>query len=104
MTGTLHRTWRISLVVVIAALYAWVGISAHGIDRILGLVGALLILGALAVTPRSRAVAAVLLLLGALPLAVTTWWSVATPLLAALCLLLGWPRHSRTTSADSLPG
>jgi hypothetical protein len=104
MTETLHRTWRISLVVVIAALYAWVGISAHGIDRILGLAGALLILGALAATRRSRAVAAVLLLLGALPLAVTTWWSVATPLLAALCLLLGWPRRSRTTSADSLPG
>ena len=104
MTGTLHRTWRIGLVVVLAALYAWVGISAHGIDRILGLAGALLILGALAVTPRSRAVAAVLLLLGALPLAVTTWWSVATPLLAVLCLLLGWPRRSRTTGAEPLPG
>lgn len=55
MTGTLHRTWRIGLFVVIAALYAWVGISAQGIDRILGL------------------------------------------LLAALCLLLGWPLRSRTT-------
>ena len=54
MTGTLHRTWRIGLVVVVAVLYAWVGISAHGIDRILGLAGALLILAALAVTPRSR--------------------------------------------------
>jgi hypothetical protein len=97
VTGTLHRTWRIGLVVVLAALYAWIGISAHGVDRILGLAGALLILGTLAVTARSRAVAAVLLLLGALPLAVTTWWSVATPLLAALCLLLAWPLRSRAT-------
>ena len=103
MTGTLHRTWRIGLVVA-ADLYAWVGISAHGINRILGLPGALLILGALAVTPRSRAVAAVLLLLGALPLAVSTWWSVATPLLAVLCLLLGWSQRSRTTGAKTLPG
>ena len=79
MTGILHRTWRIGLVAA-AALFAWVGISTHGIDRTLGLPGALLILGALTVTPRSRGVAAVLLLRGALPLAVSTWWSVATPL------------------------
>ncbi len=104
MTGTLHRTWRIGLVVVVAVLYAWVGISAHGIDRILGLAGALLILAALAVTPRSRAVAAILLLLGALPLAVTTWWSVATPLLAVLCLLLGWPRRRSATGVEPMPG
>ena len=104
MTGTMHRTWRTGPVVVVAALYAWVGSSAHGIDRILGLPGALLILGALAVTPQPRAVAAVLLLPGALPLAVTNWWSVAIPRLAAVCLLLGSPRRSRTTGADPLPG
>ena len=102
MTGTLHRTWRIGLVA--AALYAWVGISAHGTDRTLAPPGALLILGALTVPPRSRAVAAVLLLLGALPLAVRTWWSAATPLLAVLCLLPGWPLRSRTTGAKTLPG
>jgi hypothetical protein len=104
MTGTLYRTRRIGLVVA-AALYAWVGISAHGIRRILGLPGALLILGALAVTSRSRAVAAVLLLLGALPLAVSSWWSsAATPLLAVLRVLPGWPQRSRTTGAKTLPG
>jgi len=32
----------------------------------------------------------VLLAVGALPLAVTTWWSIVTPLLAALAMLLGW--------------
>jgi hypothetical protein len=103
MTGTLHRTWRIGLVAA-AARYAGVGISAHGTDRTLAPPGALLILCALAGTPRSRAVAAVLLLRGALPLAVSTWWSVATPLLAVLCPLLGWPQRSRSTGADPLPG
>ena len=102
MTGTRHRTWRTGLVA--AARYAGVGISAHGIDRIRGLPAALLILGALAVTPRARAVAAVLLLRGALPLAVSTWCSAATPLLAVLRPLPGWPQRSRTTSADPLPG
>jgi hypothetical protein len=103
MTGTRHRTWRTGLVAA-AALYAGVGISAHGIDRIRGLPTALLILGALAVTPRSRAVAAVLLLRGALPLAVSSWWSAATPLLAVLRLLPGWPQRSRSTGAKTLPG
>jgi hypothetical protein len=102
MTGTRRRTWRIGLVA--AARYAGVGISAHGINRIRGLPAAPLILGALTGTPRSRAVAAVLLPLGALPLAVSTWCNAATPLLAVLRLLPGWPQRSRTTSADPLPG
>jgi len=86
------RTWRIGLVVVIAVLYAWIGFSAHGLDRVLGLVGAVLIVGAVAAVGRSRPAAVTLLLLGTLPLAVTTWWSLATPLLAVLALVLAWPR------------
>jgi hypothetical protein len=35
---------------------------------------------------------------GRAPLALTTWWSVATPLLAVLCLLLGWPLPSPAVS------
>ena len=84
---------------IIAALYAWVGVSLHGPDQLLGLIAAPLIIAALAVDPRSRPTAACLLLLGALPLAVATWWSVATPLLAVLCLILGWPLASRTGPA-----
>ncbi|MDT7553364.1 MAG: hypothetical protein QOI16_1900 [Pseudonocardiales bacterium] len=100
MTRNLQQTWRTALVVVIAALYAWVGVSLHGADQLLGLIGAPLIVTAVAVAPRSRPTAAGLLLLGALPLAMTTWWSVVTPLLAVLCLLLGWPLRSRTSPAD----
>jgi hypothetical protein len=102
MTRNLQQTWRTALVVVIAALYAWVGVSMHGPDQLLGLVGALLIIAALVVAPRSRPTATALLLLGALPIAVTTWWSVATPLLAVLCLLLGWPLPSRTSPTDPI--
>lgn len=103
MTRNLQQTWRTALVVIIAALYAWVGVSMHGPDQFLGLIGAPLIVGALAVAPRSRPIAAGLLLLGALPLAVATWWSIATPLLAVLCLVLGWPLRSRTSGADPTP-
>jgi hypothetical protein len=48
------RNWRVLLVVVIAALYAWVGLSAAGLDRLLGLTGALLIVAAVGVANRSR--------------------------------------------------
>jgi hypothetical protein len=100
MTGRprdVRHGWRIGLVVVTAALYGWIGLSAHGLDRVLGLGGAVLIVASLIVTAlaaagRSRPAAVALLLLGALPLAVTTWWSLATPLLAVLCVVLAWPR------------
>ena len=59
-----------------------------------------MIIAALTVAPRSRPTAAALLQLGRAPLALTTWWSVATPLFAVLCLLLGWPLPSRTSPAD----
>ena len=98
-----RRVWRGGLVVVIAALYAWVGLSAHGLDRVLGLAGAVLIIAAVAVAGRSRRAAAVLLLLGAPPLAVATWWSLATPLLAVLCVVLGWPHRNRIATGDATP-
>ena len=96
MTTTV-RTSRVNLpmalTVVVALLYAWVGFASVGVDRAAGLLGAAAILAALAVTDRSRPAAVLLLAGGAVPLAVLTWWSVATPILALLGLLLGWPRR-----------
>ena len=105
MNRTSQRRWLRTLTVVIAVLYAWVGLAANGRDRTLGLVGAAAILAALAIGARSRPAAVALLILGALPLAVLTWWSIATPVLAALCLVLGWPRSGRAPgSALPAPG
>jgi len=84
-------SWPIILTVVVALLYVWVGLASHGIDRVAGPLGASAILASLAVGGRSRAAAIVLLIVGAVPLAILTWWSVATPILAVLGLLLGWP-------------
>jgi len=39
--------------------------------------------------PRFSAAAVAVLVLGAVPLAVVTWWSIATPVLAVLALVLG---------------
>jgi hypothetical protein len=89
MNDTLYRSWPTALTAVVAILYAWIGLAAHGWDRILGLAGALFVLAALVLAQRSMAVALVLLVAGALPLAIGTWWSIVTPLLAILALLLG---------------
>jgi len=89
-------TLSTALTVVVALLYAWVGFASVGVDRAAGLLGAVAILAARAVTDRSRPAAMVLLVAGAVPLAVLTWWSVATPILALLGLLLGWPRPARS--------
>ena len=58
MNATLLRTWRPVLTGVVALLYAWVGLSADGSSRILGVAGAVAIVGALVAARRSGRVAA----------------------------------------------
>ncbi len=97
-TSDVLHSWRIGLVLLIVVLYAWIGFSAHGLDRVLGLVGAVLIVVAVTAAGRSRPTAIALLLLSALLLAATTWWSLTTALLAVLCLVLAWPRAVPTSA------
>jgi len=48
MNDTLRRTWPSVLVAILALLYLWIGVVAHGWDRLLGLTGGMLILTAVA--------------------------------------------------------
>ncbi len=54
-----------------------------------GVVGGLALIATPWLTARSRTGAIALLLAGTVPFAVLTWWSVATPLLAVLGLVIG---------------
>ena len=90
MNEKLRRTWPAVLTTMTALLYAWIGLTAHGWNQILGLAGALVIVAALTAAPRSRPAAMVLLMIGAVPLAIATWWSIVTPVLAIVALGLGW--------------
>jgi len=103
MNDTVRRTWPAIGVAVLALFYLWIGAAAHGWDRFLGLAGGVLIVAAVAVAiaRRSGSAAYPLLVLGALPLAIVTWWSIATPVLAIVVLLLGWiaVRHLRAPRA-----
>lgn len=93
MSRNVQQAWLGGLTAILALLYAWVGLAAHGPDRIFGLVGAVAIMAAVAAAGRSRPAAIALLVLGSLPLSVLAWWSITTPVLAVLTLLLGWPRN-----------
>ncbi len=109
MNDTLRRTWPGVLLAVLALLYVWIGIAAHGWDRILGLGGGAFILAVIVAARRSMAGAYALLAIGALPLAIVTWWSIVTPVLAILALVLGWiavrhlreHRHGATSTATA---
>jgi hypothetical protein len=89
MNETLHRMWPGALLAVLGILYLWIGLAAHGWDRLFGIVGGVLIVAAAEATRRSGTTALGFLLLGSLPLAVATWWSIVTPGLAILTLLMG---------------
>ena len=87
---TLGRNWTAVLTVVLGAFYVFLGATALGLAGILGMLGGLLAIAVVAargVIPTP--VALVLLLAAALPFAALTWWSVATPLIAILLLVLG---------------
>ncbi len=91
-----ERNWTGILTVVLACFYIFLGATALGVAGLLGIAGGLLVLGLVAMRGKLPVpVAVALLLLAALPFAVLTWWSVATPLIALLLLALGLPTLAR---------
>jgi hypothetical protein len=84
-----ERRWWIGLVACCGAYYVFLGATALGIAGLLGMFGGLLIWAAVAAASFSRTAAYALLMAGALPFAVATWWSLVTPLIAAAALAIG---------------
>ena len=71
------------------AYYVFLGATALGITGVLGILGGVLMWAAARTAPRSPRVAYALLLGGALPFAAATWWSVVTPVVAVLAVVIG---------------
>jgi hypothetical protein len=87
---SLARHWLAGLTVVLAGYYLFLGAVALGPAGVLGILGGLLIVIAVLTARRGSAlVGHTLLVLGALPFALLTWWSVVTPLIAVLTLAIG---------------
>jgi hypothetical protein len=83
--------WTAILTATLALLYLALGLTAQGLAGLLGIAGGLATLALLALRPRGPGwLVHVALAAAVLPFALTTWWSVVTPLLAALTLAIGW--------------
>lgn len=82
--------WTRALVSLLGVFEILMAVSAGPVVTVIvGVVGGLALFTAPWLTGRRIAAAAVLLLVGAVPFAVLTWWSLASPLLGAVALVLG---------------
>lgn len=79
------------LVVVLCVIYLAFGIVDLDGAGVLGVVGAVVVAASLALRHRSRSLAAVLLVTGAVPFAVATAWSLVVPLTGLLMIAIGLP-------------
>jgi hypothetical protein len=84
-----QRRWRVGLLIVCGAYYVFLGATALGLAGVLGILGGVLIWAAARAAPTSPPTAHTLLLGGALPFAAATWWSIITPLIAVLTVVIG---------------
>jgi len=89
MIGTIERAWWPGLTALVAICYGIIGLEVGAAVGVTGVLGAVLIVTALGLRTRSRPLAGALLCAGAVPLAILTWWSLITPLLALLALVCG---------------
>jgi drug/metabolite transporter (DMT)-like permease len=92
--------WLTGLTALLGGYYLFLGGDALPKPAgVLGILGAIAIWAALVTTRRSHRLKLTLLIAGALPFAIATWWSVVTPLIAVLVLSVG-PRAIRSKRAD----
>lgn len=93
--ASIVRNGPVALTVVLGALYVFLGATALGVAGVLGIAGGLAVFGLVAFRERLPHRARLpLLAVAALPFAVLTWWSVVTPLIALLILVVGAPALS----------
>ncbi|MCU0268514.1 MAG: hypothetical protein MUF83_07680 [Acidimicrobiales bacterium] len=89
--AVLRAHWAAVLVGVLALVYLAFGVVAAEGVGLLGIAGAVVACTALALRRRSPSMAAVGLVLAAVPFAAATAWTVVTPLTAVLLLAIGLP-------------
>lgn len=89
MKANVQPFWWVGLTVILALYYAATGVLTGRSIAIVAILGAVLIGSALALRMRSKLAASALLVLGALPLGILTWWSLVTPILATLTIICG---------------
>jgi len=91
VAAAVRRDWLRVLVSVLGGYYLVLAGGTSGTRAALGALGGFAVFAAPWVARRSPRWALVLLVCGALPFAVATWWSVVTPVVAILAIGLGVP-------------
>lgn len=87
--ATLHarvgENWLKILTAFLAILYVYIGVYASGIVSYAAVGGGLAVLVSLSI--KKRYFSLILVAAGAVPLAILTWWSIVTPIIASLSIL-----------------
>lgn len=98
------RNWSRILLSVLGVCELLLAVGARPVlTTVVGIVGGLALAGVPWVLSHSR-VGAVLLLIGAVPFAVLTWWTLVTPLLAVLALGIGIALLRRPSTNAAVSG
>jgi hypothetical protein len=98
--STLSAHWLAGLTAVLAAFFILLGTTALGLAGALGILGGVAILATLVASGRlSHRIRLLVLCSAAVPFAALTWWSVVTPLLALLLILIGTLSVTRSAAA-----
>lgn len=97
--GTFVRAnWTRGLVSLLGAFVLLMAVSATPLHTAaIGVAGGLAVIAAPWLSPRTKPAIITALLMAALPFAIVTWWSIASPLAAVLALTIGLTtiRHNR---------
>jgi hypothetical protein len=100
---TRTRIW-LALLAVLGADYLLVAAGTSGATRVLSALAALLIAAGVALAIAAFPLLAVgVVALGTLPLAVHTWWSIVTPALALLSIIIALAQASHVHHAQTDP-
>jgi hypothetical protein len=90
VAATIGRNWLSSLTFVLGGFYVFLGATALGAAGTLGIIGGTVIAAVVATSAHiPLRVGRIVLAAAALPFALLTWWSIVTPLLAILIVVIG---------------
>jgi hypothetical protein len=85
LRARIGENWLKILTAFLAILYVYIGVYASGIVSYAAVAGGLAVLVSLSI--KKRYFSLVLVAAGAVPLAILTWWSIVTPIIASLSIL-----------------
>jgi hypothetical protein len=85
LSARIGENWLRILTGFLAVLYVYIGVYASGLVSIVAIIGGLAVLASVLIKKRYFSLG--LVSAGVVPLAVLTWWSIVTPIIAGLSIV-----------------